>query len=71
MDVYRLASITTSTRAQHSGADVVKQAAAPAISSLLYPVSFFLSCPIPSTVYKLITPCHQLLQALDEEYLGG
>ncbi|KAJ5625244.1 tyrosyl-tRNA synthetase [Penicillium lagena] len=38
MDVYRLASITTSTRAQHSGADVVKQAAAPAISSLLYPL---------------------------------
>jgi tyrosyl-tRNA synthetase len=36
--MYKLAALTTVAHTQHAGAEVVKQAASPHMSNLLYPI---------------------------------
>ncbi len=38
LDVYKLAALSTTVQAQHAGAEVVKQSAAPRLSNLMYPL---------------------------------
>lgn len=38
LDMYKMAAVTTTAHTQHAGAEVVKQAAAPHMSNLLYPI---------------------------------